>query len=82
MAPRKKVYTQQAVTTTITADVKMTIKIGDNYYSVNTREERSVPETADVEREWDFLYESVYNKCGSEILNIQEIFEKPRGRKK
>ncbi len=78
----RKAYTQQAVTTGISADVKMTIKINDNYFSVSAHEDRTVPETANVDKEWEFLYESVYNVCAKEILEIQEQFSGRKNKRK
>lgn len=82
--PRKKeVYTQKAVTTGISADVKMTIKINDNYYSVTTHEDRTLPTNTDVnlQEEWDFLYESIYNVCAEQILQIKEQLTDKKKRK-
>lgn len=77
---KKEVYVQKAVTTGISADVKMTIKIRDNYYSVNAHEDRTVPDSPDVNlhKEWVLLYNSVYDECVERLGEIKEAL----GRKK
>lgn len=69
----RKMYVSKAKTTVISADVKMTVKIRDNYYSVAGHEERSVPPDDDVEldKEWEFLYEELYNEVEMELREIK-----------
>ena len=73
MAGRKKVYVPKAVPTTISAKVKLTVKIKDNYFSVEGNEERTIPVEAkdvDLSKEWDLLWEDVETVCDNELANI------------
>lgn len=80
---RKKVYTQKAVTSSISADVKMTVKLGDNYFSISGHEERTVPNEPDVEldREYEFLWDNVYNECDKELEKILKEFDTKSSKK-
>lgn len=77
---RTEAYVPQAVTTGISADVKMTVKIRDNYYSVTAHEDRTVPPNEDVNlhKEWQCLYESIYGECLDRIEEIKEAFGSKR----
>ena len=70
----RKMYVPKGVTTSISADIKMTVKIRDNYYSVAGHEERSLPATEDVEleKEWEFLYDELYNEVALQLNNIKK----------
>lgn len=69
---KKPAYVPKATTTTISARVKLTVKIKDNFISVEGNEERSVPNTSDVNvgKEWDVLWEDVYEVCDKELSQI------------
>ena len=77
---RKKVYEPKAVPSTIAAKVKLTIKIKDNFISVEGYEERTVPPDAvdvDMEKEWQFLYEELESTVDEEMANyIDEMQSK------
>lgn len=70
----RKMYVPKGVTTSISADIKMTVKIRDNYYSVAGYEERSLPATEDVEleKEWEFLYDELYNEVALQLNDIKK----------
>ena len=70
----RKMYVPKGVTTSISADIKMTVKIRDNYYSVAGHEERSLPATEDVEleKEWEFLYDELYNEVALQLNDIKK----------
>ena len=72
MATRQKKYVPKAKTTTISAHVKMTLKVRDNFVSVEGQEERSVPTDEDVNvgKEWEALWDSVYATCDEEMTLI------------
>ena len=79
----KKVYTSKAKTTSITAGLKMTLNIGNNYFSVQVNEERALPEddnTVDTGKEWEFLWEDVQKQCEDKVRELKEQF-KPKRRK-
>ena len=72
MAARQKKYVPKAKTTTISAHVKMTLKVRDNFISVEGQEERSVPdeEGVNVGKEWEALWDDVYASCDEEMALI------------
>ena len=80
---RTKVYKQKAITSTISADVKMTVKLGDNYFSISGHEERTVPNEPDVEldREWEFLWDNVYEECDKEMEKVLQEFDNKKSKK-
>lgn len=67
-----KTYVPKGITTCISADVKMTVKIKDNYYSIAGHEERSLPaEDVNLEYEWNDLYDELYNTVASQVREIR-----------
>lgn len=70
----KKMYVPKGITTSISADVKMTIMIRNNYYSVAGHEERSIPNTEDIdmEKEWQFLYEELEDTVSTQLQQIKD----------
>lgn len=72
MATKRRQYEPKAVPTSITANVKLTVKIRDNFISVEGREERTVPPDPDVnlDKEWQFLYDDVYEVCNVQLGKI------------
>lgn len=64
-----RMYTPKAKTTSISARVKLTVKVFDNYVSVEGNEERTVPDVdkVNLDKEWQFLWDNVYNVCEIEL---------------
>lgn len=72
MARTKKEYQSKAVTTSIRATSRASLKIKDNFFTVEWSEERSVPEDCDIEKERELLW----NTCNEEIdRQIDEIYD-------
>ena len=46
-------YVSKAITTSITAESKITLKIKDNFYSITFTESRDVPNVDDVDVEYE-----------------------------
>lgn len=72
-------YKSKAITTKITATSRASVKIGENFYTVEMSEERTfIPNTPDVDLEqerkllWDAINESVDNQ----IIDIKNAFAK------
>lgn len=66
-------YESKATTTKISATSRSSIKIRDSYYTTEATEERTIlSEDADIEKEWQLLFDSVNaiidNQC-EEIVN-------------
>lgn len=71
-------YESKAVTTTIKAESKVTIKIRDNFYSVTYSEERTVPEVEgiDLESERSILFDDVNKIVDDQATEIIQTFTK------
>ena len=62
---------------TIKATSKTTIKVNDNFYSIESVEERSIPDTeVDMDLEWKDLYNSVNTITDNQIAEILNTFAK------
>lgn len=78
MPRTKKAYESKAVTTAIRITSRASVKIGDNFYTVEFCEERSIPEDANVEEERKLLWETANNECDFQIQEIIEAYGKKR----
>lgn len=69
---KRELYAPKAITSSISAKVKLTMKVRDNYISVEGNEERTVPDVAGVnmDKEWRFLWDNVYDVCDAEMAKI------------
>jgi len=63
-------YKIQGVTTKITATSRASIKVRDNYFTVEATEERELPESADVDAEWKALFDSVNDVIDAQAEDI------------
>ena len=78
MSRPKKAYESKAITTTIKASSRASIKIGDNFYTIEWTEERTVPEDCDIEKERTFLWETVNGEVDGQIQDILDAYGKKR----
>lgn len=70
-------YESKAKTTKITATSRSSIKIRDNFYTIEASEERTILEDeADIEAEWNMLFDSVNAIIDSQIEDIVKTFAK------
>ena len=69
---RPEVNNQQVRTTMIRGTSRMSVKIRDNYYTVEFTEERSVPNNPniDLEQEKQLLFDSVQDTVYSQVQEI------------
>lgn len=69
---RPELRNQQVRTTRIQATQRMSVKIRDNYYTVEFLEEREVPNNPniDLEQEKALLFESVQNTVYAQVQEI------------
>ena len=69
---RPELKNQQVRTTRIQATQRMSVKIRDNYYTVEFLEEREVPNNPniDLEKEKALLFESVQNTIYAQVQEI------------
>lgn len=66
----------KAKTVTIRATSRASVKIRDNFFTVEYSEERVIPdnEEVDLEEERADLWECVNNECDNQILEIKDSF--------
>lgn len=73
---RPKKYVSKATTTLIRATSRASIKIQDNFYTVEWSEERSLPEDANVEEERKLLWETANTECDNQIQDILDMYKR------
>lgn len=69
-------YVSKAVTKSITATSRASVKVRDNFYTVEFCEERSVPEDANLEIERQLLWDTVNAEVDNQISDIIQSFRK------
>lgn len=70
----------KAVTTSIKASSRASIKISENYYTIEYTEERSVPEDCNIDEERTYLWETVNGEVDNQIQDIIEAYGNKRRR--
>lgn len=73
--PKKKEYVPQAIPTAIKCNSRISLKIKDNFYTIEYGEERALPEgfnVADIDKE----REALWNTCNNEVDNQAEEIKK------
>lgn len=69
-------YISKAKVNVIRATSRASVKIRDNYFTVEYSEERVIPDdnTVDIEKERALLWDTVNAECDNQILDIKESF--------
>lgn len=72
-------YTTKATTTSIRATSRASVKIRDNYYTVEYTEERTIPQVdgVNLEEERKLLWDTVNGECDNQIEDIIKSFSHP-----
>lgn len=68
-------YISKAKTTLIKASSRESIKLGDNYFTVEFTEERSVPEDCNLEEERALLWDDVNEEIDQQIDDIIDMYK-------
>lgn len=70
-------YEPKARTTSIKATSRASVKVRDNFYTVEFSEERIIPDLPDIdmEQEKSYLWDAVNNQCDSQIEEIVKSFK-------
>lgn len=80
MATKKTVptYIPQGVPTEISATSRCSIKINDNFYTIEAAEKRTIlnPEVADMNKEWEDLFNSVNSVTDNQTADIIKTFKR------
>lgn len=69
-------YKSKAVTTSIKIASRASVKIKDNFYTVEYCEERAVPEGADLKKERQILWDEANTECDNQIQDILKVYSK------
>ena len=77
-----KKYESRAVVTSIRATSRKSIKLGDNFYTMEYSEERSIPEDADVVEERKLLWDDVNYECDNQIEVVKNLWEEYKNQRK
>lgn len=69
-------YVSQAKTTTIKATSRASVKIRDNFFTVEYSEERVIPdiEGVNIEAERAILWDVVNTECDNQVQEIKDCF--------
>ena len=75
---KPKPYESKATITTIAATSRASVKIKDNYFTVEYHEERVIPDVdgVDIKRERELLWDTVNAECDTQIEDISATFKK------
>lgn len=68
------VYTPQGITTSIKAESGVSIETKNGWYRFGFTEERIIPETANIEKEKEALWNSVNNEVDKQVDDIKAAF--------
>lgn len=73
-------YESKAITTQIKATSRASVKIRDNYYTVEYTEERTIPQVdgVNLEEERKLLWNMVNDECDNQIADILNSFAKQK----
>ena len=73
-------YRPKGITTNISADIKLTVNVRNDYYSVAAHEERTFPENEDIDLdlEWEFLYDHLYDVAATQLQEIKDSLRRKR----
>ena len=73
-------YEQKAITTTIRATSRASVKMGNDFYTLEYCEERTIPdvEGVDLETEKKFLWEDVNSEVDHQVEETYEALKNNR----
>lgn len=71
-------YLSKCKTKTISATSRASIKVGDSFYTLEFTEERTVPQTSNVDliKEKDLLWDEVNSQVDKQIEDVLRTFKK------
>lgn len=76
MAKAKAEIESKAVTVSIRATSRASVKVRDNFYTVEYCEERSVPADCNIEKERALLWDACNAEVDNQIQDIMDTFKK------
>lgn len=77
-ASKKNTYTQKAIPTIIKATSRISLKVGETFYTLEYTEERSIPdfEETNIEKERQFLWDTVNAEVDKQAEEVQNLYKK------
>lgn len=74
-----EVYEPKAVISKIQATSRMSLKIHDNFFTIEYSEERVIPDVdgVDIDKERETLWDAVNNEVDNQAEIIHETFQNP-----
>ena len=79
LTTKTRAYKSKATTTKLVATSRASVKINDNFYTVEMSEERTINPTArgvNLTQEQQLLWDSVNNSVDNQIIDIKNAFAK------
>jgi len=78
MAGKKTEYKSQAITTSIKFTSRASVKIHDNFYTIECCEERIIPDLPNIklDKEREILWDMVNGEVDKQIEDILKTFKK------
>ncbi len=75
---KPKPYESKAIIQSISATSRASIKVKDNFFTVEYQEERIIPDIkgVDIEEERRLLWDTVNAECDNQIEEISKTFKK------
>jgi hypothetical protein len=76
MAENNETYEPKAKITEIQATSRMSIKVKDNFFTIEYQEKRVIPDIkgVDIDKEREALWDAVNNECDSQAETIYNTF--------
>lgn len=76
--PAKKNYMSKAKISKISATSRASIKIRDNFFTLEYSEERIIPDLEDVniDKERQILWDTVNAECDNQVAELDQYFNK------
>lgn len=76
MATKKTTYKSKAIINSIKATSRISLKVGETFYTLEYCEERLIPEGADIEKERKILWDTVNAEVDKQAEDVQMMYKK------
>ena len=77
MAKKKEQYVSKAITNTIKATSRISLKVNETFYTLEYTEERLIPATEgiDIEKERELLWDTVNAEVDKQAEDVQKMYK-------
>jgi hypothetical protein len=76
MATKKTTYKSKAKINSIRATSRISLKVGETFYTLEYCEERIIPDDADIEKERKLLWDTVNIEVDKQAEDVQNMYKK------